>query len=523
MPIPKKLAGLLLSMSLTTGAFAETRMVAFGGGSSPQNDQQSLLSNVHYFDRVRKILSLDKTPFEVYFADAGKNAVVQASAKDDEHQQLVNLVGMLLYNSNSTRLRFNKVDRGDIAGEATTENLAKWFDATKDKLKPKDRLIFYFTGHGGGERFNTVSPRNTTMYMWGKNEGYPMREFVKQLDKLDPAVETTLIMVQCYSGGFANVIYKDGDPEKGLSDHLRAGFFSTVASRMAAGCTPEIDEDDYEEFSTSFFEALCGQSRTGKKVDGADYDHNGTVTYNEAFAWTVLTSSTIDIPVCTSDQLLRDKSRYFKDGDSAGVLPKEAAWPAVIAAASPSEKAMLEGLSEQLGLTGDDRLAAAGQMAERLDQEMRPPQMQRGPMNATSRSTTGPTSRPMFNRGQNQQQPVDPARQRLQQAILTRWPQLAIPLSPQAIETLDKEWKEIETTLKAQPEYERFANMMKQNRERSDARQAVELKWVKTQRLLERAASVILAKNLPQVADAATVKAFETLKRMEGGNLNTAE
>ena len=44
-------------------------------------------------------------------------------------------------------------------------------------------------------------------------------------------------MVQCFSGGFANVIFEGGDPEKGLAAHSRAGFFATVNNRLAAGCT----------------------------------------------------------------------------------------------------------------------------------------------------------------------------------------------------------------------------------------------------------------------------------------------
>jgi hypothetical protein len=40
-------------------------------------------------------------------------------------------------------------------------------------------------------------------------------------------------------------------------------------------------------------------------VTGADFDQNGTVSMLEAFAHTGLRDNSIDVPVCTSDQFLR--------------------------------------------------------------------------------------------------------------------------------------------------------------------------------------------------------------------------
>ena len=112
-------------------------------------------------------------------------------------------------------------------------------------------------------------------------------------------------MVQCYSGGFANVIFKEGDPKKGLADQTRAGFFATVHDRVVAGCTPDIREEDYREYSTRFWEALCGESRIGNKIQKPDYNLDGFTSLLEAHTYVILNSETIDLPIKTSDILLR--------------------------------------------------------------------------------------------------------------------------------------------------------------------------------------------------------------------------
>ena len=59
----------------------------------------------------------------------------------------------------------------------------------------------------------------------------PVKEFAGYLEKLPPGVQVVLVMVQCYGGGFADVIYTGGDAGKGLSPRNRCGFFATVGLR----------------------------------------------------------------------------------------------------------------------------------------------------------------------------------------------------------------------------------------------------------------------------------------------------
>ena len=55
------------------------------------------------------------------------------------------------------------------------------------------------------------------------------------------------------------------DPER---DHPRKSWLSlTVHDRPAAGCTPDINEANYAEYSSYFIAALSGIDRLGQTID----------------------------------------------------------------------------------------------------------------------------------------------------------------------------------------------------------------------------------------------------------------
>ena len=136
-----------------------------------------------------------------------------------------------------------------------------------------------------------------------------------------------------------------------MSSRIRCGFFATVHDRAAAGCTPEVDEANYVEYSTYFWEALSGIDRSGIPIKRPDYDGNGVVTFDEAHAYTVLTSDTIDLPIKTSGEFLRHHSRIAKDSQS-GRVSEELDLDKLLSLATRSEQVVLEGLADQSGLGG---------------------------------------------------------------------------------------------------------------------------------------------------------------------------
>jgi hypothetical protein len=160
-------------------------------------------------------------------------------------------------------------------------------------------------------------------------------------------------MVECFSGAFANLLFEHGDPTSSLSPHHICGFFASVPQRMAAGCTPEVNEANYRDFTSYFFAALTGVDRLGKPVTGADYNRDGHVGMDEAYAYTLIHDDSIDTPMCTSDVFLR----HYVTTSNEQVFG--VAYGSVERWATPPQRAALRELSAATDLTGDYRLAVA--------------------------------------------------------------------------------------------------------------------------------------------------------------------
>src|SRR5439155_20883779 len=180
-----------------------------------------------------------------------------------------------------------------------------------------------------------------------------VRDLAAHVASLPPDVPVTLVMVQCFSGAFGNLVFQGGDPKAPPVERQIAGFFAAPAERMAAGCTPEVNEAEYRDFTSYFFAALCGRDRVGRRVTGADYNHDGRVGMDEAFAYSLAHDVSIDVPVCTSDVFLR----RFVPGQDEEIF--RTPYSQVRAWATPAQGAALDELSAALKLTGDARLGEA--------------------------------------------------------------------------------------------------------------------------------------------------------------------
>ncbi|MDQ2688061.1 MAG: hypothetical protein M3Y28_09370, partial [Armatimonadota bacterium] len=188
--------------------------------------------------------------------------------------------------------------------------------------------------------------------LWN-DEDLTVTKLASYLDTLPTETPVTLVMVECFSGAFGNLLFENGDAQGAPIKRNLCGFFASLPSREAAGCTPEVNEANYHDFTSYFFAALSGQDRLGKPSTGADYNHDGRIGMDEAFDYTLLHDISIDTPVCTSDVFLR---RYITTSNEDVFRTP---YSTIIPWASPGQRAVLDGLSAQLGVTGEARLADA--------------------------------------------------------------------------------------------------------------------------------------------------------------------
>lgn len=516
--------GLVLALVGLGGgsASAETLILTFGGGP-PSHNQISLERNVEYFRRVLEGVGLGKARHDVYFGDGGAGNSVQYRMAESDEQRLAKALGLIFFNDGDGDIRYDKVRLKGLVGPSSVGNVQAWFGVVGRALPPGERLLFYFTGHGGSDSANRGDPRNTSLIMPGQPGELRVKQFVAELDKLGPDVDVTLVMVQCYSGGFANVIYNEGDPAKGFSPHPRAGFFATVASRTSAGCSPDVSQDDYHEFSTSFFEGLLGETRSGHPVQKPDYNGDGRTSFDEAFTHVLLTSDTIDIPTTTSDRLLRDRSRFAETQDDVnrGLLPQDAPWSMVLAAATPSQRAALEGLALTLGHQGEDALAKARARAAELDPDRnrgrgRSPNQRPEPRASNELEDQIPTAQAPPNRQPSGNRGPGFNMGRFRSALADRWPELTVPFHPEVPRIIAEQGGEILRVLEAQPGFDALSQRLARRVPSPEMlARSPERQWVKHRRLLEQADSVILGANLPKLDDAEALGVYRRLLEME--------
>ena len=281
-------------------------LLILGGGYSPSGNEISLESNIKYLHRQKDKIGLSKFKTKTLFADG------LAPSRDIKFRNPTftvpetNLILAEIFGS--TRGIYNQYRNNHLKadGASSIKEFDDWIKDLNSSSIQSSNLI-YFTGHGGkGEK---KTPNNTSAYLWN-NYKFKVSEFTKKLDSLPSDQTFILIMVQCYSGGFADYIFREGDEKKGLHPQIRAGFFATVHDRVAAGCTPDIREENYQEYSTHFWEALCGESRIEKKIQKPDFNGDGSTSLTEAHAYVVIHSNTIDIPIKTSDVFLRRFSSF---------------------------------------------------------------------------------------------------------------------------------------------------------------------------------------------------------------------
>ena len=479
---------LTIIMSPWTGTvFGDNYFLTIGGGYSPEGNQASLERNVLYFQQLLKEQDVQNPRHDIFFAD-GNNEKEDLQVIDRNSVPLANqLMADFFGSEDDLGLHYRNHQIPGVRAATSPDAIRVWFQQVGRQMKDGDRLLIYVTAHGGRSA-DRRDEFETTIEMWN-NASMKMSEFVSLLDQLPQDVDVVTIMVQCFSGGFSRMIFNGGDSDRGVSQQQRCGFFATVHDREAAGCTAEIDDASYVEYSTYFWNALSGHDRLGNPIDPPDYNTDGKVSFEEAHAYTVLTANTIDLPVKTSGEFLSTYSIF--GNNNRQLLTNEEPYSTVLNLANSSQKAVLEGLSEQLELTGENRLVNAWRATE------------------TNQNNT------RNSRGRRTRNPLTQLRNRIAGDLEATWPELANLLNPVAIELVTTRSEEFVAAVEAHPAYKRYRELKENQSERRDPEKRI----VKFERFLRIADNVILEENLRRLGDQNRIRQFESIVAAEGGFL----
>ena len=326
------LALLIAALLVGTGSSAPTQEAApaplaallVGGGPGAKYNQVALENNIRYVSRILPRAAQRR----ILYGDGGRGVTVQ-------------------YEDARGRTRYRRANLPQIDGPAERMPINVGFHRLSRVRTP---ILIYFTGHGDPGK--DPGYHDNAYDLWN-DTSYTVRDFAAAIAELPADQPVAVVMVQCYSGGFGQTLFEKGDPLGSVVQKDYCGFFAAMPDREAAGCTPEINEANYHDFTSYFFAALSGRDRLGRPVTGADYNHDGRVGMDEAYCYALIHDVSIDTPNCTSDYFVR---RFASESDARVFATKYAD---VLTWANPGERAVLTALSAKLHLTAEDRLARA--------------------------------------------------------------------------------------------------------------------------------------------------------------------
>jgi len=294
-----------------------TRFLVVGGGGAPSYNEIALEKNVLYFQRTLQAMGFEPATAPIYFAN-GTDGRATIRYWDEQGQN-----------------QFKVPEIPHLLGASTFSNVRAW--AEEQVAGGSDRpVFFYFTGHG---LRNEQNLNNNYIALWN-NQQVSVQQLARVFDTLPPETPVVSMMAQCYSGSFANLMYQGGEPYRGLAAQNRCGFFATIRTLPSVGCTPEVNEADYEDYSSSFFAGLSGISRTGERVPSADYDRDGRVAYREAHAFAKVDEEATDLPVSTSEVWLQEQAAIATQNE---ILDQPI--QVVLATARPEQRYVVESLA----------------------------------------------------------------------------------------------------------------------------------------------------------------------------------
>lgn len=509
--------------------------VSIGGGPDPVNNQVSLEKNVEYFSRVLADNHPRPLDHRTLFAD-GSASQPDLQYIDDfaESSPAMKWMCRIIGDEYWISLRYRNHHPIAQEGPADKQHLDELMRQLADELGDGDRLVLYVTAHGGPANSDDYAydddearliasehPRDTSIILWGDEE-LRASEFTDWLDRFAPNVQVMVVMVQCYSGGFAEIVFREGNRKFGLSERPRCGFFSQRHDRASAGCTPAIDEANYQEYSSYFWAALDGRSRDGTDLIQADYDKDGRVSMAEAHAYAMITCDTIDVPMRTSDVVLRKYSKFetepievespgFVRSIFGGLLSRTDA-PDVATKTNSLDRS----IDEILSLARADQIEIITKLASMLeltgDLSVRRIQRQRKKLTeriekkysaVADLSDSEATLIEEVRRSLNQANPE--FREQGFSPIITEWTSTRGDEFVKLIESFE----ESQSLVHVQTQISSLTNEI----------ESLERREAKLERLVLTLQNVLLEMNLPNVADEPTIERFQKLLELENSSL----
>ncbi len=512
----------LAFLAFALSASANDYLLTIGGGYEPAGNQASLEANVLFFQQIVGQEFQGVAKHLVYFADGldpGEDLQIVSPKKEIDSPAITLLESAFAMDRPNLSYRNHRVP--DVCGPLLPRSIKSGLEEIAEQLTSGDRLIVYVTAHGSAGP--AKDPMNTSISCWRK-ESLSMKKFTEWLDRLPEEVPVVLVMAQCYCGGFANAMFAGGDPKNGLSKSVRAGFFAQRFDLPAAGCRPDIEND--EEYSSYFWGAFLGRSRTGKAALGVDCDNNHRVSFDEAHAYAVRASQTIDIPLRSSDLFLRYYSRIagyestrmqeplLGNDKSDSELELEyfsGRLQELCSRGSKSQALTIQSIAQQLGLSMDCDVTEVFKQNNAQSELFRQSRFVPGRRGPGAPGQGGPGRRG----------PRNSSRREFQRELVESWPDLEKPSEWSGLPWLfGTDGQAIVDEFRQLPSFDAFKKSQDDRKLAREKASDAELREVQFRRLVHTMESVMLAQNLPRVASEEILARYQAMTALEASHLS---
>jgi hypothetical protein len=298
---------LIMLLVVAAPAMAETRVSLIGGGNTVDHSQVQIEANVGWLQTMFRERDIEA---RTYFGagDASEPDVAYLAPAEPSPGSIGTL-------PNDPRVQFRRHELADVSGSTRKPELMEALRRDLSSLPAGDDALVIFNGHGGLDRSDT---RNNYLKLWDDGR-MTVSDFESLLDAAPQGAKVRFVMAQCYSGAFASLIYDDPQTASGFRSD-RCGFMSEAADRLAEGCGLSLDETEFRDYTTYFFAALWGRTRSGEPIEQrlVDRDGDGVVSFRESHFYALVSAPSSDLSRSTSEQYLEDWSPWYLRWDSLG-------------------------------------------------------------------------------------------------------------------------------------------------------------------------------------------------------------
>lgn len=211
--------------SVNLSGVGEAQFLAFGGGGAPHYNEIALEKNMLYFQRSLQALGQDPAP-PIFFADgnSGRATLRYIDRWGLERYRASAIPGLMgPATAEVFEQVFNQIQASasqNFSREDSGREDSGHEDSGRERPLAQQPLFVYFSGHG---YLNETNADNNGLILWGEDV-IDVQSLAIRLDALPRSKPVVVMMAQCFSGSFANLIYAGGDPEAPVALHSRCGF-----------------------------------------------------------------------------------------------------------------------------------------------------------------------------------------------------------------------------------------------------------------------------------------------------------